>query len=508
MWAAPLPEERLWFVGLCATLTAVAAAVASVVAFRLRGSSGGRFTPTLAAVLVGGCAGALLAQYLFGQTPGGKQFVLVFLGALAAGCVRWLIHRRQRRPSDRVENVPRRRWFQFTLGSLLGLIVIASVVLSLCVRGPIKRRQIASAIELSGGGHVRYVSQTPEWVVGILGDVARGFFDEVDEIRFDDATDDDIARSAIFTRLRSLTVGGDSVTDRALEKIVHFQSLEELQLTSTRITSKGLAQLRRLPQLKSLTLPESTNDDGLKEVGTLTGLESLSMMGGFRAPGTRPKLWGPLTSAGWTNLGNLKELKELYLGQLPIGDDEIAFVENLIRLRRLEIPNASVADAGLRHLQRLQQLEYLNLMNNCITGTGFAELDSLVQLQRLDLGGTPLSDQGLEFIATYENLSMLNLCRTKITDDGLTSLKRLPKLTWLILSGTAVTDDGLASIKELKRLINLDVSRTAVTDAGVQHLELMANLGWLDPTGTKITPAGMRRLEATWQQRRARNEVK
>lgn len=478
--AAVAPEYRLWFVGLCATVTGVTGAAAAVVSVRARASSGDRFKPTLAAVLGGGCAGAFLAQWLFGYTPGGKQLVFVFLGAIAGGCAIRLFRRFQDRRAERLENAGVRRWFQFALGSLLSLIVIASLLLALWVRGPIRRRQILTAIEVSGGGHVRYASRTPDWVVGMLGAAARGVFDEVDEMVLNDATDADIARIAVFTRLRALAIGGngDAVTDRAMETIVHLESLEELQLGGTMISSKGLAQLKRLPRLKSLVLPECTNDEGLKEVGALTGLERLDMMGGFMA-WPRPESWGPLGSNGWANLANLTQLNELILIQVPIGDNDLAFVEGLTRLKRLELPASLVTDAGLHHLQRLEQLEVLNLKKAGVTGSGFAQLESLARLRSLDLGATPFNDQGMGHIANLANIDMLNLYDTKITDDGLAPLKRLTKLVWLNISGTAITD------------------------AGARHLEDITSLFWWDLnfSGTQVSREGKLRLKAAVEKR-------
>lgn len=508
-----LPEHRIWFVWLSATLAGSVAAISTLVVARLRTRGGNNLRDNLAAVLLGGCAGAVLAGYLYGTSPRGQQIVFFAVGAVAGGsCMRLIRHfgrARERRLSHSwpvggfysptaarcllqcdgaswrqpiVDEVLKRglrdRWFQFTLGSLMAFTLIASVTLAFWVRGPMKRRQILTAIERSGGGRVGYASQAPEWIVELLGDVARGLFDEVSEIELRNPTDDDVKRISFFSQLRKLTLAG-TVTDEAMKTVAKWQSLEELDLGATNVSSEGLAQLRSLPRLRALVAPQGLDDRGLKAIGELTKLTGLWIYYP-RWLGVALPASPSITPGGLVHLANLKDLTELSLSVPWIDDDAIAFIERLRRLKRLQLNDISITDAGLVHLARLQELEWLDLTRAKVTGTGFEKLSGLQQLQRLELGGARVTDDGLKGVATFRNLRSLDLNGTSITDAGLAHLEPLTKLGYLSIWGTSISDQGLV------------------------HLESMTDLANFQYERTNITPEGIARLETAWRERRAK----
>ncbi|HVX10134.1 MAG TPA: hypothetical protein VHC22_02925 [Pirellulales bacterium] len=475
-YSAPLPEQRVWFVGLCAALTAAAAAIATQVAAARRTRATVE-RDMLAAVLLGGCAGAALAARLFGDSPRGKQLVLFAAGALLGGLVVRLIHFLRRERSVPRVKTPAARWFQFTLGSLLALMVIASVTLALWVRGPMQRAQALAAIERSGGGRVRFASRAPEWVVQEFGDIARGLFDEVDEISLHDPTDADIARLAAVNNLRSLTIDGRRASGKALKSIAQIKALESLHLGYTAVSSSDLAELKKLPHLRTLQF-EVLDDQSLREMAALPEIEGLWLGPNFGGFGT-PKAPCPITSEGLAGLAKLAHLRELNLNGLKIADDHLISLGRLTRLKRLHLNETDVTDAGLVHLQSLTQLEQLELCGTSIDGSGFAHLKSLSQLQDLRLGSARVTDLGLAEIAT------------------------LPALNSLMLNGTRITDSGMAHLRRLSRLTCLNVSGTAVGDPGLADLEGLTKLVLFYHEGTKTTPAGIARLEGIWNERRA-----
>ncbi|HQU42955.1 MAG TPA: hypothetical protein PK867_09085 [Pirellulales bacterium] len=478
--AAPLPEHRGWFVGLCAVLTASAAGIAAVVAGRVRMQRASGFARLLAGVLIGGAVGAIAAQRLYGYAPRGKQFLFFAVGAVGAASIMRLFRAVRAPAQDGSEKRPRGRWFQFTLGSLLAMTVIASAVLALWVRGPIKRRQVLATIERGGGGRVRYATVAPDWVVELLGDWVRGFFDEVDEIALFDATDADVAPLGVLPRVRSLTLTGGKVTDEAMKTVARLQALEELQLAGVFVTHKGLAELRRLPRLRSLVGPLGLDDRALQEIGALTNLASLWIDGGFaldyRLPASRQ------LAEELAHLRGLTQLEELAFTGMPVDDDDLAFLENLPRLKRLWLYNLNITDAALRHLRRLERLEELVLRETKVTGSDFQELRGLAQLRKLDLTCAPITDDGLRHLAAFTSLESLSLSQTKITDAGLPHLK------------------------PLKKLQSLNLMYTDVSDEGPTALEGLTNITAFMWYSSKITPARVERLENTWRERRAVSE--
>lgn len=513
---APLSEYSGWFIAVCAALTAAAAAPIAVLAMRGKRPNGADSRVCLAVVLFGGAAGAAVAPMLFGDHPAGRQLLCVAGGALLADCLMGLIARIRGQAAAEPRDGSPRRWFQFTLGSLLALTFLTSVALSLWVRGPMARRRVLAAIEAGGGGRVRYASRAPEWIVQLLGSPARGFFDEVETLDLYDPADADLAPLAAFTRLRSLQVSGNRISDKGLEAIARLPSLEDLSLAldvrgspvlgrpvsalviaDSDITAAGLARLRQLPRLKTLSLPGSITDAGLREISALTKLEKLWII----SLGDRPTVWPRLTASGTAHLGKLKMLRELHLSYMPLDDSELAFIESLTRLEYLDLNQTKIADAGLIHLRPLHQLEYLCLGGRKITGEGFAGL-SLSRLRQLDLSSTGITDGGLSHIANFKNLISLLLSFSKVTDAGMPYLESLTELQLLELANTRITDDGLKHLRSLTKLTHLGLSRTAITDAGLKHLEGLKQVGGFDFSQTEVTPAAVQRLEETWRRQR------
>ena len=349
---APLGEQGRWFVGLCAVLTGSVAAMATIISVRLFGR-GKDLRTGLASVLVGGCIGAVVAQQLFATAPRGKQLLLFAVGSLVGGGLFALV-RRLRALAAPATSEPRGRWFQFTLGSLLACTVIASMGMAIWVRGPMKRRQTLAIIQRSGGGRVTYGSRASEWVCDLLGDGVRGFFDEVESIDLNNAEDADVARIAVFERLKSVSLSG-KFTDEAMKTVARCRSLERVSLRSRRFTGKGLAELANLPRLRSLWLPVPADDAALQAIGALNPLERLDIMGVGAGRGMR----GQTTAEGWSNLGKLKQLQELTFYRVAVDDRDLAFLERLPRLRRLWLTDTLFSDAGVTHLRRLNELESL-----------------------------------------------------------------------------------------------------------------------------------------------------
>jgi mono/diheme cytochrome c family protein len=117
-------------------------------------------------------------------------------------------------------------------------------------------------------------------------------------------------------------------------------------------------------------------------------------------------------------LGRLTSLAELDLGNVQIGDGDLANIAGLKNLTVLHLEGTSVTDAGLPHLGKMEGLIYLNLF------------------------GTAVTDAGLKSLAGMKNLKSLYLAGTKVTPEGIGELKRN-------LPGVRI-DDG-AELRDLAR---------------------------------------------------------
>ena len=190
---------------------------------------------------------------------------------------------------------PKRRWFQFSLKTLL-------VGLTLLCLGPggyvayeqnKARRQkwAVEAIEQLGGvvGYGRNTSARSAMLRQILGDDS---FEGVESIDFWNPS---------------------RVTDADLKHLACLKRLTTLHLDNSQVTDDGLKHLARLKSLWSLYLNNSrVNDAGLKH---LAGLESLS---GLYLDNTQ------VTDSGLVHLTGLKDLKRLYVQRTQVTDAGVA----------------------------------------------------------------------------------------------------------------------------------------------------------------------------------------
>jgi Leucine-rich repeat (LRR) protein len=161
-----------------------------------------------------------------------------------------------------------------------------------------------------------------------------------------------------------------------------MQSLQELRLYGSQISSKGMVVLTKLPSLRRLTL-----DDMILS-----------------------------SDAYWEILGELTSLQVLQLDdiQSEITDAHIAHLTGLSSLKRLDIsPDTkqpiNITNIALKHISNLKSLE------------------------RLTLHGAKITDEGLQQLGNLDSLKWMDLQGCNVTEEGLLRLrKKLPELRWYL----------------------------------------------------------------------------
>jgi len=197
---------------------------------------------------------------------------------------------------------PKRRWFQFSLRTLLVVLTV------LCLgpggyvayeQGKVRKQQGAVAAIERLGGYVFYDERPPRRLGltrVILGDDTVGNVNGVD--------------------FNPLKTENRKITDADLRHLRSFPLLDHLVLKNCRqITDGGLAELSGLPNLRYLYLNDTpVTDAGLVHLAGLGNLEELSL--------THTQVTGP----GLIHLSGLTKLDYLYLYSThipPDGVDEI-----------------------------------------------------------------------------------------------------------------------------------------------------------------------------------------
>ena len=173
----------------------------------------------------------------------------------------------------------KRRWFQFSLRSLLIFTLVVAVACAWLARKIERKRHEREAVEaiVKLGGNVYYdydydhgpalSSHTiptknppgPDWLRSLLGE---NFFSEVDRVSINGAVGNENMTDAGLIHLRSLprlrylmlAVNNLKVTDAGLESIRELTQLQRLRLALPNVTDSGLENLKGLTQLQSLYL--------------------------------------------------------------------------------------------------------------------------------------------------------------------------------------------------------------------------------------------------------------
>jgi hypothetical protein len=266
----------------------------------------------------------------------------------------------------------KRRWFQFSLRTLLiltAIVAIASAWLGKRIEQKRKERDAVAAI-IESGGYVRYDYQymngrvdlnaepaAAGWLRKLCGD---NFFSEVVWVR---ANGTGVVFPDVLTELRVLELNKTNVGDAELVNLKRMTQLEELVLSETAVTDAGLACLEGLTRLRYLDVSATqVSDEGLAHLKDLTQLQNLSL----RA--TR------VTDTGLGRLGGLRQLQQLFLGGTQITDAGLIHLKGMTELQRLTLDGSKITDSGLKHIKALTKLQSLDLRESAVTAAGVADL--------------------------------------------------------------------------------------------------------------------------------------
>ncbi len=253
----------------------------------------------------------------------------------------------------------------------------------------------------------------------------------------------------------------------------------DVRLVISLDASRDLSGLDQLApeDIQFLELKHShLDDDGLRQVGRLTGLRNLNLI---------PTA---ITDAGVEHLAGLKKLQVIRFDGLierghgsGIGDGALRVLAQMPDLRRATLRRMiKITDAGLAELASLKHLASLDIAGTSITDAGLASLKQLPALAHLHLGefdqGTAITDAGLNNIGELTNLTHLDLSGSFLTDAGLAHLKKLSRLTTLTINFSGITQSGLAELEPLQSLEDLGLNRVPIDDAGAAALAKLKSL--------------------------------
>ena len=159
---------------------------------------------------------------------------------------------------------PKRRWYQFSLRTLMLFMVVCAVVSAWFGKklDETRREQVMVAEIEKLGGRVGYMdTMVPRWVAAPFRRASFvGFC-------YGNVTDDEVVHLERLTNLKRLSLNGAQVTDAGLVHLEGLPNLEVLGLAYTQVTDAGLEHLKGLSNLKRLYLNGTkVTDEGVEKL--------------------------------------------------------------------------------------------------------------------------------------------------------------------------------------------------------------------------------------------------
>ncbi|MGV3605743.1 MAG: sterol desaturase family protein [Planctomycetaceae bacterium] len=389
---------------------------------------------------------------------------------------------------------PRRKWFQFSLRTLLLMMLVFGCGLGWFTA---KRRQAQQAwkrisdaeklnIVLSAAddnhttGHIWHEGTWLEERLGIALPSPLGFA----EVYISRNLKPVFQELAKFPELTGIWLEVEYLTDEQLETFADEKRLTTFQIAWSPLRGTGLSNLAGNDSLEQLRLLhcENLTDEAIYSIPKLPSLTQLKIENcpltgvslGHLATAC-PKLETlilnevPLTLEGLQEIGTIHSLKSLTLDESGVTSDGLGYLDDLTQLQEISFYGAFINDLGLEHLSKHPHLEHLPLQKTAITDAGMTHVSVLQELKSVNLEDTLITDQGLQQLQSRK-LETLRLNYTSITDAGVSQLTRFNHLRFLRLSRTKITDACIPELAKLPLLEVLALDKTAITDDALSSL--------------------------------------
>jgi Leucine-rich repeat (LRR) protein len=332
------------------------------------------------------------------------------------------------------------------------------------------RATAAGVAELNAGGRIRVAFSAPPatravpapgkdvavWIKRIGGTISAD--GSAVSLRGTAVSDQNlVALGALGGVVRKLDVSGTGIGDDGMAAFTRLPQLEELDLTGTTITDRGLGQLK-VPGLRRLIL-NNTYVEGTG-LAASESLEELDLLG------------SPVSDAGLETIArSAPGLRRLHLGETDVTSAGLAALASLGKLQHLDLAATDIGDEGLKRLSKLSSLRFLRLRETRLSDAGLAYIAPLSSLEYLDLGRTRISNVGLPALAQLKALRTLVIEYAEVDDAGLAPLAALTALRELNLDSTHVTDQAVAQLGAYSALAKVNLYHTLVTAEGVGRLK-------------------------------------
>jgi hypothetical protein len=297
-----------------------------------------------------------------------------------------------------------RRRFQFSLRSLLVLVVVVALPcswLAVAIGAAKSQRHTVHSVQVAGGAvwyHDLEVCCSPYAPTSTdrpfvsANFMELDFFHSVAAISFIPVPDEEIVIHYVEPLRRQLVIRHDPVMSPELAAAIAAQhDLKFLSLAGTDCDDEYLTHFSELKQLETLDLRcTRVTAGGVRKLrGFLAKAQILWGWNGtkYRHPDLSRVLYGPHQEQGGI-VADEQELRSLFLFSCDAWgsaiDSELIRLKNWRRLEYLDLHYTNLTDAGLEHLVGLTTLRHLDVRVTQVTADGVKKLQRALPKCKID----------------------------------------------------------------------------------------------------------------------------
>jgi len=174
------------------------------------------------------------------------------------------------------------------------------------------------------------------------------------------------------------------------------------------------------------------NDEAMRHLPDLPGLEWLEIGG------------GAVTSSGVSSLKDCISLRRLYIHDINLKGDSLAWLANLKNLEALSLQRTGIDGSVLRNL-KAPGLKVLNLSGNEIKDEDMEQIAAM-RLEVLSLADTRISGAGIAKLEGTGSLNELNIMNCSIKDNDLEYFLTMPNLRIVYAAGCGINDWAIQTV--------------------------------------------------------------
>ncbi|MGM0238579.1 leucine-rich repeat domain-containing protein [Enterococcus sp. AZ103] len=263
---------------------------------------------------------------------------------------------------------------------------------------------------------------------------------------------------ADMANLTNLSISSAEITD--LTGISYATNLTSLDINNTDLSNtKNLAEIGTLSKLQTLTVTnDNLSDVSLLQNSQLTSLEQVN-----------------ISNNSFTNMDSFEGLQLPALKEINLSNNQIENVNGITKIKvpvieKIDISNNKISDASpLLSTDAINSVKEMNVSNNLFTSLSSVTGINLPSLEKIDISHNQLNDVSILQSAHVPALNYIDASYNQISDISPIANSSITSLTTLIASHNQIKDVDAFANSSFTKLESLDVAYNQIGDISVME---------------------------------------